>query len=778
MSDAISRLREAAHDAAARGWRVVQLHFVGPDGLTCSCNRGRACLSKGKHPINTEWQNTEPYTEADIDSLWERFPRNLGIATGEPSGIWVLDIDPDKGGTDSLISLLEGHQPLRGSTYTVRTGGGGWHFYFAMPADGQVRNSQDRLGKGIDVRGTGGQVVAPPSTTDKGAYTVVTDITPRPAPDWLLELVRPAEPKAPVYDGPVKAREDLDDEERTRLDAYSNEVIQRLISRLAALTEKGWDGEPWDATCFEVACSMLEIANSPWSAYTPADAHRDFFQAAPRDEGFDDERVEAKFSSAHKTVGGRGRPMPAAHEDDLPDLFAGVEHRGRTTVPDPEPKSDTADQVDDGGLPDPSAFFGRDGIDIDMLARVVLGMGDLGYGIDGNFWSYANGVWTQDDDVVERRVTIALRGRFRTGHAANVSAYLTHMVPRIYCNPISGFINLRNGMLRWETGELVEHDPGHLSTVQLNAEWDPDATCPQFDAFLAKVLPADYIEMAWEMLGYLMYSGNPLQIAFMFYGSGSNGKGTLIRVIQDILGEHNCAAEELDTLNSNRFAGASLFGKIANIAGDIDGTYQESTAAFKKLTGEDYYYAEEKYKRRFGFTNWAVPLFSANKIPGSADVTEGYLRRWVIFQFPHKFTGAEKVLSFSDVLAQERNGIVAKAMPALRRLLERGEFELRGDALRAKTDFAEHIDQVRQWLADATIEAPEHFEARQRLYQSYTTWAASGGGGRLKDREFYHRLESIGFEPRKRKGIRGFIGVAPMTPDPAPVTSFFQEVDA
>jgi hypothetical protein len=90
----------------------------------------------------------------------ERPDNNVGIVTGAISGLVVLDIDPGHGGEDSLARLLREHGPLP-QTVEARTGGGGRHVYFAHPG-GVVRNKVG-LAPGIDVRGDGGCVVAPPS---------------------------------------------------------------------------------------------------------------------------------------------------------------------------------------------------------------------------------------------------------------------------------------------------------------------------------------------------------------------------------------------------------------------------------------------------------------------------------------------------------------------------------------------------------------------------------------------------------------------------------------
>lgn len=178
----------AAHGYAARGWRVVPLHWVAsPDA--CSCKMGKACPTPGKHPIPNAWQKTASTSGADIAAWWEEHPdANVGIVTGVESGLWVLDVDVDKSGLRSLQSLVAENGPMA-RTRTHRTGSGGIHYLFSWPGF-DVGNSSSYLGPGIDVRGTNGQIVAPPSTSGRGAYAVIADIRIVNAPDWLLERVR------------------------------------------------------------------------------------------------------------------------------------------------------------------------------------------------------------------------------------------------------------------------------------------------------------------------------------------------------------------------------------------------------------------------------------------------------------------------------------------------------------------------------------------------------------------------------------------------------------
>src|SRR5262249_6866135 len=101
-----------------------------------------------------------------IREWWQRHPNaNVGIATGAASGLVVLDVDPDHGGGESAELYMPGE--ALPSTLIARTGGGGLHMYFKHPG-GRIRNSASELGPGLDVRGDGGYVVAPPSVHFSG----------------------------------------------------------------------------------------------------------------------------------------------------------------------------------------------------------------------------------------------------------------------------------------------------------------------------------------------------------------------------------------------------------------------------------------------------------------------------------------------------------------------------------------------------------------------------------------------------------------------------------
>ena len=120
----------------------------------------------GKRPLVpwTEYQSRRP-TEEEIYRWWQQCPSaNIGIVTGKISGIVVIDLDLNKDDNESGAKVYE-QAP---TDLIVRTGRGGYHFYYRYPEDVDYVPNRVGLLPGVDVRADGGYVVAPPSAHSSG----------------------------------------------------------------------------------------------------------------------------------------------------------------------------------------------------------------------------------------------------------------------------------------------------------------------------------------------------------------------------------------------------------------------------------------------------------------------------------------------------------------------------------------------------------------------------------------------------------------------------------
>lgn len=132
--------------------------------------------------------------EDQIREWARRWPSaNVGLACGRASGFTVIDIDPKSGGMEAVRKFKETKRNLP-ATITVRTPSGGWHLYYQY--EPLLLNSKSKLGPGIDVRTTGGYVVAPPSRLSGGKlyswYIPPEDGMEVPRmPRWAFEKLKP-----------------------------------------------------------------------------------------------------------------------------------------------------------------------------------------------------------------------------------------------------------------------------------------------------------------------------------------------------------------------------------------------------------------------------------------------------------------------------------------------------------------------------------------------------------------------------------------------------------
>lgn len=186
-----------------------------------------------KRPALSDWPTVATTDAHQVADWWMQSPhRNIGLACGSGSGFFVLDIDPKNGGTETL-AVLEADNGTLPHTYSVRTGSGGRHYYFQMP-EWELGNSPGQLrGTGIDVRGNGGQVVAPPSVTAVGSYSVLRDAPIVAAPDWLLALLKPRSELHVVASNGVAL---VAEEDRPQLEAYVNNAVRLACAEVAAAT--------------------------------------------------------------------------------------------------------------------------------------------------------------------------------------------------------------------------------------------------------------------------------------------------------------------------------------------------------------------------------------------------------------------------------------------------------------------------------------------------------------------------------------------------------------
>jgi hypothetical protein len=277
------------------------------DDLARYVERGYALvrLKPGTNvPVNRDWTVYPLTSWPAVAAAWTAMPdANVGVATGRPSGIWALDVDPRHDGHFRMDELVAANGPLP-RTYTTRTPGGGVHLWWRMTPGVDVRNG-NRLPRGVDVRGTGGQIAVPPSVRPDGVYTLLDGAEPVYAPDWLLDLVRYVEPeRQQIVAGPALVPALTGQAELDRVRRYALSAATAEIGRLAGAQP----GER-NATAFAVACNLNELINATWGGLAPNEVWQ-HYAAAGASTGLPMAELDDVWGKAVRRVAGQARAYP------------------------------------------------------------------------------------------------------------------------------------------------------------------------------------------------------------------------------------------------------------------------------------------------------------------------------------------------------------------------------------------------------------------------------------------------------------------------------------
>ncbi len=259
----------------------------------------------------------------DPETIRRTFARAamIGIPTGEASGFFVLDLDCKN--CAQGLEWLAAHEARLPQTRRHRTRSGGVHLLFAMPGGRTIRNSASRVGPGVDVRGSGGYIIAPPSD----GYDVVDHAIIAEAPGWLLDLIDPpAAQSQPVAPRPPSPPRQSGDGTRYGLQALDNEC-QAILSAA--------DGGKHDAlnrAAFSIGGLVAagELAEGP-ALHALASA---LAGIASRCED---------YPAAQKTLGAAFRAGMAKPREAPPRLVRRVVEEYAPTRPEPPPREEAPD---------------------------------------------------------------------------------------------------------------------------------------------------------------------------------------------------------------------------------------------------------------------------------------------------------------------------------------------------------------------------------------------------------------------------------------------------
>ncbi len=331
--------------------------------------------------------------------------------------------------------------------------------------------------------------------------------------------------------------------------------------------------------------------------------------------------------------------------------------------------------------------------------------------------------------------------------------------------------NVENGTIDLRTGKVQPHDRVDLITKIAPVAYDASATCPTFDAFLARIQPNQSTRtFIQRMAGYSLTGDTREDVLLIAYGGGANGKTTLMQTLQAVMGTYAMQTPS-EMLMVKRNEGipndvARLKGARLVAASEVEEGKRLAESLIKQLTGGDRITARFLHGEFFEFDPTFKIVLSTNHKPVIRGTDLGTWRRLRLIPFTVTIPEDERDETLPEKLRAELPGILNWALDGCRDWLENGlgmPEEVKG----ATKAYHDEMDIVGKWLTECCAEHPHAIVSAKQLYVSYVGWAEENGERCESQNKIGARLTERGFtRVRKRDGFH-WLGIGLRTlPDP------------
>jgi putative DNA primase/helicase len=316
-------------------------------------------------------------------------------------------------------------------------------------------------------------------------------------------------------------------------------------------------------------------------------------------------------------------------------------------------------------------------------------------------YSYTEGIFVPEGEFLIKEVmqfTVGTKLTTRRVNEARNEVERRSLVRRTEFDRGVEWVATNNCMINLLTGETSAFSPDFLCTTKIPVAFnhsytkDACANClrlikwhnSEIVKFLNSIMDPEDVDLLLDFLAYCLWRDYRQNFWLLLHGAGSNGKSTLLGLIQHILGSNNVSSESLDRLLHNQFAVANLYQKLANIDADISSDISlNNTGMLKLLTGNDLITGENKFKTAFKFINQAKLIFSCNTIPQTDDDTDAFYRRALIITFKKQFFGKNDDRKLIDKLTteQELTGLLHELLSRVPRIVKEGLRQVTNESL-------------------------------------------------------------------------------------------------
>jgi len=298
--------------------------------------------------------------------------------------------------------------------------------------------------------------------------------------------------------------------------------------------------------------------------------------------------------------------------------------------------------------------------------------------------------------------------------------------------PARELVACRNGLLHLPTGDLLDHTPRFFTRNALTFDYDASAPAPSgWLAFLETLWPdePEAVTLLQEIFGYLLIPDTSQQKIFLMVGPTRSGKGTIARVLTELVGPPNICAPSLADFGET-FGLEPLLGKQLAILSDVrlDGKANHAAIAesLLKISGEDTVTVKRKFKSAWDGRLGVRFMLLSNLMPRFSDASPALANRFVPLLMDQSFLGREDHDLLTKLLP-ELPGILNWAIDGWRRLRERGRFNLPQSSRDAIQQLIELAAPVATFMREECELDPEGEVAKAELFDRWKNWCDRNG---------------------------------------------------
>lgn len=390
----------------------------------------------------------------------------------------------------------------------------------------------------------------------------------------------------------------------------------------------------------------------------------------------------------------------------------------------------------------------------------------------GEIYRHYKGFYCPDGKVMIHELCAkALQDAYHSYYASEVIDYIKAMTYSDFEEPPINLVNVRNGIVDITTKKLIPHDPKYKFLQQIPHNFNPEVQCPEWEKFFYEVTACDEdARLLKNTVAYNLLRKNPYHKATICVGTGANGKTVFLNGIECFLGKDNVSNRSLQELIYDRFATADLYGKLANVSGDLPNTSLKHTGIFKNIVGEDTITVQKKFLQSFKTKIYAKLIFACNQPPEpKSDESLAFFRRWNIIVFPKVFMGADcdpfKLQKL--VTEDEMSGLLNLAIDHLQALIVSNGFGENGSAEEIKKQYMRKANPIQSFAEDELEEDENGFVQTDELHQLYAKYCKENNFSAEGKYNFRATFEKLGYlYTRDSKGKRGFAGTKPKKKKP------------